>query len=488
MFCRKCGNEMQDKDVFCSKCGIKNEGKDVQKEDTGLESKNVKSLQVDSGKVKKNKRKRKFIIGGIVVALGMLFMLSGGDEASPIELMPIMAREMNRQEIKDYLGDPDEIMSDDEESYYYIYDNVLTIMGSNEKLSNIALTMSPNIDQDKYTLHEIKLGDSYSDIIRKYNVQEKGEREGENMAIFGFSDTDEYKVAVLGDKSTDIIKTILLLSQDTINEYMDVTNQGSNLDLIEEEQVIESAEEVEKIEEAQVVEEIKENDIDNEAILKLLSQAHTKVNDILSGYDYESGDELDGYYPLLNDFNTYEKMKNYLSSEWCEGYTEVLLSEISYMLKMVDGKYYMMAGDIGPTTDFNSGIILSVKDQGNKKRVLLDAKNSFGNSSQIECVLAYENGKWKVTDDRVGQVQKSDIYIESVDSASLKAQGSEAPVAEAKQIALSYYPHYTNWSEGELGENTYGDPCYVFTAFDGNDRYVIFVEQDGSCYARFVGM
>lgn len=491
MVCRKCGNEMQNDDVFCSKCGMKNEGEDVQKDATVLESETVKGLQVDSGQIKKNKRKRRFIVGGIIFVLVIIFMLAGGEEASPIELMPIMAREMSRQEIKDYLGEPDEIMYDDEEKYYYIYDDVLTIMGSNEKLSNMALTMSPNIDQNKYKLHEVKLGDSYSDIIRTYNVQEKGEREGENMAILGFSDTDEYKLAVLGDKSTDIIKTILLLSEDTINEYMDTTNQESNLDLIEEEQVTENIEEIEPVEpkkEEQVVEEIKANYIDHEAILKLLSQAHDKVNNILSGYDYESESELDGYYPLSNDFNTYEKMRNYLSTEWCEGYTEVLLSEISYMLKLVDGKYYMMAGDIGPTTDFNSGIILSVQDQGNKKVVLLDAKNSFGNSSQIECALVYENEKWKVTDDRVGQVQKSDIYIESVDSASLRSEESGMSVASAKQIALSNYPQYTNWSQGEMGENTYGDPCHVFTAFDGENRYVIFVGEDGSCYARFVGM
>lgn len=481
MFCRRCGNQLQDLDAFCSKCGMKNE-KEEKQEGTTITEVEIEATEQSHTEGKRPIKKKKtkgFIAVGLVLLILLMLILAGGEDTSPVELMPIMAQEMGREEIKKYLGSPDEVMYDEEDRYYYIYDNVLTVFGNKEKVANIVLTMSPNKDQDKYAIHEVKLGDSYSEMLTKYNnLEEQGEREGENLAIFGFSDTDEYKLAILGDKTTDIIKSVLLISSDTINEYMGIMNEDLSVDGVEEEQVAKE----------EIIEEVVANYISNEDILTLLSEAYGKVNNILTGYDYNSESKLDGYYPLLDDFDTYEKMDKYLEDYWSKGYTEVLLSEIAHMLKVVDGKYYMMAGDIGATTDFLSGIIISVENQDNKKIVLVDAKNSFGNSSQIEVSLVYEDKKWKVTDEMVGKVQLSDIYIEAVDSATLEPKESGITVESAKQIAVSNYPEYTDWSEGQLGENTYGDSCYVFTAFNGSDHYAIFVNQDGSCYARFVGM
>ena len=479
MFCRRCGNQLQDLDAFCSKCGMKNEREEKQEDTTitEVETEVTEQSHTEGKRPTKKKKTKGFIAVGLALIILVMLILAGGEDTSPIELMPIMAQEMSREEIKEYLGSPDDVMYDEEEKYYYVYDDTLTIFGNQEKVSNIALTMSPNKDQDKYAIHEIKLGDSYSEMLAKYsNLEEQEEREGENLAIFGFSDTDEYKLAIIGDKITDVIKSVLLISSDTINEYMDIMNEELSVDAVEEEQ------------EEQVTEEVEGNYISNEDILTLLSEAYGKVNNILTGYDYNSESKLDGYYPLLDEFNTYDKMNKYLEEDWSKGYTEVLLSEISHMLKLVDGKYYMRAGDIGPTTDFLSGIIISVENQDNRKIILVDAKNSFGNSSQIEVSLVYEDKKWKVTDEMVGKVQLSDIDIEAVDLTTLESKESGMTMESAKQIAVSSYPEYTDWSEGQLGENTYGDSCYVFTAFNGSDRYVIFVNQDESCYARFVGM
>jgi len=107
--------------------------------------------------------------------------------------------------------------------------------------------------------------------------------------------------------------------------------------------------------------------ISNEDILVLLANAYKAHSDILhckqEGRQFETTNGR-GYTELKQEFNSYEKVKDYLEKFWEESHTDLFIN--MYSIKSIEGVYCEPIGD-GSNPDYSDAKIINIVNNGNKK-------------------------------------------------------------------------------------------------------------------------
>ncbi|MGH4139592.1 DL-endopeptidase inhibitor IseA family protein [Clostridium sp.] len=133
--------------------------------------------------------------------------------------------------------------------------------------------------------------------------------------------------------------------------------------------------------------------ISNEDILILIANAYKADSDILhckqEGRQFGTTNGR-GYTELKQEFNSYEKINDYLEKFWEESHTDLFIN--TYNIKSIEGVYCAPIGD-GSNPDYSHGNVINVVDNGNKKNLIIEA-NEDGNIYKFNHTIIFENGKW----------------------------------------------------------------------------------------------
>lgn len=200
-------------------------------------------------------------------------------------------------------------------------------------------------------------------------------------------------------------------------EYQDLQNQIYNLK-VEQDKLFQTLGPVEKeIRNLLSLEEAKHPDkltvvtpeLSKTQIKQLLKDAFDVKYETTNGYveNYMDDQNVPGYWPLREEINTYEKMRNYLSVYWSSSYIDKYLECMKPFYREVNGKLYSPIGDPPLDYDYNEALITQIQDEGTKKSVLLDVSDPYGGTQivTIEFILNFTEQGWILENE--GDIQKA---------------------------------------------------------------------------------
>ncbi len=189
-----------------------------------MSNKNMKQIEVNSSKKAVLKHWWILLFAIIIVSL---VACTGG--YTTYELSKTIS--MNRQDIIDKFGNPDEVLSNDSDGYFYGYDAGFAISGTDKGATEIVI-MSDSVKKktsDNYKIMDVTLGSSFEENIKRLGEPDLSTNDGQKGAMY--LTKEDYILTFMTGYDSDSIEVIKLTSYDNSVEaitLLDISNLLGN--------------------------------------------------------------------------------------------------------------------------------------------------------------------------------------------------------------------------------------------------------------------